>query len=241
MGWKVSLIIIESSKELRNDESILNALGKGDYIFDSETTLEESIYPRDHSMSIGYYRGNIIVSDDYQITSKSLELEPSLRLINEEKNLCSIFPTAEIISVACHSVVSYHGYSIIQGGKKIRIKAMSSDGEIINLGKKIKEEEEIYKTGIEKDGQYFWDEEMTEDGLMEEFTFNVARRRLGVNLNHANGDQLLEDIPFKKYLPKKSKPTVEDIDVLKKKPKYWIGILIVAIFFIIRKLYTILS
>jgi hypothetical protein len=67
MGWKSSLIIIENKEGFADENEILKAIGKSDYKFNQETTLDDCIYPNDKSINIGHYNGNIIISDDYQI------------------------------------------------------------------------------------------------------------------------------------------------------------------------------
>ena len=213
MGWKSSLIIIENKENFNDENAILQAIGKSDYKFEKETSLEECIYPNDHSINIGYYNGNIIISDDYQITTSSLEKAKNLDLTKEEKNLVELFPNSEIVTVACHSVVNYHGYSIIKNGIKERLKVISSDTPKIDLGKRVEEEEKIYEKSYLKDNKHYWkneyddDGDFTEDQLMEDFTFGIAKRRLGVFLDQSDGEELMEKVKFRKYIKpdKKSK------------------------------------
>lgn len=203
MGWKVSMIIIENPNDFDDDISILKAIGKSNFKFKEETTLERCIYPGDKSISIGRYNGNIIISDDYQITTKVLEEADKLTM--EEENLCKIFPDSEIVTIACHSVVNLHGYSLTKNGKKLRSKVISSDTPRIEFGQKLKEEEKLYSTSYQKEGVNFWkdeadpEEEYSEDQLMEAFTFGIANRRLGVYLDQVEGEELMEKIPFHKY------------------------------------------
>lgn len=210
MGWKVSMIIIENPDNFDDDVSVLKAIGKSNYKLKEETTFEECINPRDKSISIGRYNGNIIISEDYQITTKTLERAGNLNLTIEEENLCKMFPNSEIVTIACHSVVNYHGYSLIRNGKKMRLKVISSDTPLIEFGQKFKEEEKLYSTSYQKEGANFWkdetdpNEEYSEDQLMEDFTFGVANRRLGVYLDQKEGEELMEIIRFNKYTKDKS-------------------------------------
>ena len=91
MGWKSSLIIIENKENFADESEILNAIGKSEYEFDRELTLDECIYPNDKSINIGYYNGNIIISDNYQLTTNSLERADKLNLTREEKKLTKKF------------------------------------------------------------------------------------------------------------------------------------------------------
>jgi hypothetical protein len=209
MGWKTSMVIIENPDKFEDDIALLKAFGKTNFQFQKKTTFEECIYPKDKSINIGNYNGNIIISDDYQITTKSLEKATNLNLTIEEENLCELFPKSEIITVACHSVVNYHGYSIIKNGKKIRLKVISSDTPLVEFGQRISEEEKIYSKSYQRDGANFWkdetdpEDEFTENQLMEDFAFGIANRRLGVFIDQAESFELMEKVTFKKYLGKK--------------------------------------
>lgn len=74
------MIIIENPDHFDDDITLLKAIGKDNFIFKGETNLEECIYPRDKSISIGRYNGNIIISEDYQITTKTLDKVKDLSL-----------------------------------------------------------------------------------------------------------------------------------------------------------------
>jgi len=236
MGWKASLIIIENKHGLTNDNAILKAIGKSDYQFDKEVTLDECIYPNDNSINIGYYNGNIIISDDYQITTNSLEKGDKLNLTKEEKGIIELFPNSEIISVACLSTVNYHGYSLINNGIKSRLKISAPD-TLIEFGERIDEENSIYANSYQKDGKYYWkdeddDEDFEEDQMMEDFTFGVAKRRLGVLLDYSDGEELMENVTFKKYIGTNTISEVQETDQNDKKVKWIkyaiiIGILII--------------
>jgi hypothetical protein len=238
MGWKSSLIIIESRENFLGENEILKAIGKSKYKFDRELTLDECIYPNDKSISIGYYNGNIIISDDYQLTTNSLERADGLNLTKEEKQLVKIFPTSEIITIACHSAVNYHGYSLIKNGIKRRLKIISSDEPRIEFGERIEEENVIYKKSYLKDNQNFWKDDhdsevdFTEDQLMERFTFRIAKRRFGVLLDHSNGTELMEQITFKKF---KNPNQVSKEEKKTKWIKYGVIILILLIWQILKR------
>ena len=238
MGWKSSLIIIENKENFTDENEILNALGKPDYEFDRELTLDECIYPNDKSINIGYFNGNIIISDDYQITTNSLERSDKLNLTKEEKNLVKLLPTSEIVTVACHSAVNYHGYSIIENGIKKRLKIISTDEPKIEFGERIKEEKKIYERSYSKENKNFWKDEtdpkvdFTEDQLMEDFTFGVAKRRLGVLLDHSDGNELMKKTIFKKFKSPNQTSKVEESIKTKKKTK-WIKYAIIIVILII--------
>jgi len=243
MGWKTSLIIIENKDNFKDEPAILKAIGKSGYEFDRELTLEECIYPNDESINIGYHDGNIIISDDFQITTNSLERAKDLSLTKDEKKLIGLFPNSEILTVACHSVINYHGYSLIKNGTKERLKTISSDKPRIEFGERITEENKIYKKSYLKDNQNFWkddddpEENFTEDQLMEDFTFGVAKRRLGIILHLADIDEM-ERIKLKRYKnPNKLSEMEESIkvDKIAKWVKYGIIVLILIIWQILKR------
>ncbi|MEM8526318.1 MAG: hypothetical protein AAGG68_16875 [Bacteroidota bacterium] len=203
MGWKVSLIIIENEKNFANEFALLKAIGKPKYRFDREWRLVDCISPDDKSISIGYYNGNLIISDGYQITNNSLEGKDFLNLTREENELVSLFPNSEIITIACHSAINYHAYSLISKSVKRRLK-IATPNEFIEYGERFEEENAIYSKANFESNEVYWidenyDEKLTEDQLMEEFTFKIAERRLGVLLEDA--DELLERTKFRKYVP----------------------------------------
>jgi hypothetical protein len=238
MGWKASLVIIENRNNFSDEKAILKAIGKQDFEFSNDTTLEESINPNDKSISIGYFNGNIVIADDYQLTTKALESAKSLALTSEEKGLVSLFPDSEIVMVACHSVVNYHGYCLIQYGKKKRLKAIVSGDPVKEFGERTAEEELIYKDAIKKDGTYFWKDDddpeyvYAEDQLMEKFTFEFAKRRLGVLIDDDEGEELLFQTTFKKYI-RSAKPVKTETPVTKKKNYKWLPYLLIILALVI--------
>lgn len=220
MGWKASMIIIENKENFEGDDKILAALDKTNFQFQEELSINFDFYQRDESICIGYYNNNIIILDDYQITEKSLERAKGLKLLKEEKQLVDLFPNAEILTVACHSATNYHGYSLIQNGKKVRLKRASSDSKLQEFGERFEEEKQIYKDSYQKNGQNYWKnedepdpdelefldeddlmmyEDYTDDYFMEDFTFGIAKRRLKIRLDNSEND-LIKNITFKKYI-----------------------------------------
>jgi len=227
MGWKTSLIIIENPGNLQADKILLQALGKDDFQFSGEVSLSDSLYPKDGSISIGYYKGNIIIADDYQVTNESLEKARGLALTREETALTKLFPESEIVMVACHSVVNYHGYALIRKGKKERLKVISSEEPRRQWGERTAEEQALYDTSIQRAGKNYWKSqsgsgEYQEDQLMEDFTFGFAKRRLGVLLDHAEADELKDSVVFKKYINPKHKDAPEQPAEGKSKMRQWI-------------------
>ncbi|WP_047545660.1 hypothetical protein [Psychroserpens sp. Hel_I_66] len=226
MGWKCSLIIIENTNNFIDDLTILKAIGKSNYQLDGTCTLEECMYPGDNSINIGYYNGNIIISDDYQLTSKSLERAKKLQLTSAEKGLVGLFPNSEIVTVACHSSMNFHGYSLIKKGIKQRLKTISADDDKKEFGTRFEEEIKIYDKAIVKDGVHYWpynndpEDLSAEDQLMENFTFKVAARRLGVAIDYEDGEELVERVTFKKYINPKADSKDSGKEETSKKAKW---------------------
>ncbi|EDP95328.1 hypothetical protein U8527_16020 [Kordia algicida OT-1] len=245
MGWKTSMVLIENRYGFNDETALLKALGKANYEFDKEVLFEECLYPNDESINIGYHNNTLIICDDYQITQHAIELSDGLNLSPPETALVSIFPHAEILSVSCHSVSNFHGYALIRRGLKTRLK-MAVDGECIAHGEPFQEELEIYKNSYEEDGIRYWkdenypDEPFTEDAYMEDFTFGVAKRLLGVNLDTVEGFELMQHVKFKKYKDPNAKPkelpnfamrTLEEEEKHNKRTK-WLKYLLYALLFL---------
>ncbi|MEX6690670.1 hypothetical protein QTN47_24400 [Danxiaibacter flavus] len=208
MGFKASMVIIQHSSMQMSDGELLKKLGFEDLTFSDDTTFEECMYPNDKSINLGYYNDCLIISDDYQLTT-SLELSKTPDLLSDyEKVLTDLFPDSEILTVACHSTVNYHLYSLVKDGQKLRFKKVVNGEPIIEYGDRIEEEENVYVYSKIIDGQrmfrstYKNDEiyDYTEDQMMEDFAFGVAKRHLGVMISTNEDEQLMFDTPFKKYV-----------------------------------------
>lgn len=208
MGWNTSLIIIENKENFSNENELLQLLGFINYEQVESTTFDEILNPKNNQIGIGYYNGNIIICDGYQLTTKSIEEAKNLNLAAYEKKLVNQFPTAEIVTVSCVSSVNFHGYSLIQNGVKKRLKYVAEDAKQ-EFGQRFKEEIEIYQNAHEEDGKLYWkedeDEVYFEDQLMEDFTFKIAKRRLGIQIDTEEADDLFEKTTFHVFQPKNQK------------------------------------
>ena len=240
MGWNTSLIIIENKENYSNENELLKSLGFNDLEQKENTTFDVILNPKKNQIGIGYYNGNIIICDGYLLTTKSLEESESLNLAEYEKNLVKIFPESEIVTVSCVSSVNYHGYSLIQNGEKKRLKII--DTEIKQeFGNRIEEESEIYKKSVEEDGKLLWKDEneddafYTEDQLMEDFTFKIAKRRLGVQIDSQEGDELFENTEFKVFQLNSFKKT-KSAEKIKSTNSNWKKYLLIALLMIIAKI-----
>lgn len=228
MGYKASIITIKDpSTEISNVE-LLNKLGLNNFVYEKETSFEECMYPSDKSINIGRFNDCLIICDDYQLTT-SIEMTKNPEALGEyEKVLSEIFQGCEILTVACHSVVNYHMYSLVVDGEKLRYKKVVSGDPIVEYGDIIFEEEEIYASskminGVPMFKSKYDEEEVydyTEDQLMEEFTFGVAKRHLGVMISTGEEDEL-DEVVFKKYVKKKEVKNEQPVREQEKKRSWF--------------------
>ncbi|MFY8180760.1 MAG: hypothetical protein ACOVLG_03205 [Flavobacterium sp.] len=244
MGWNTSLIIIENKENYSNENELLKSLGFDNFEQKENTTFDEILNPKDNQIGIGYYNGNLIICDGYLLTTKSLEESEKLNLANYEKSLVKIFPKSEIITVSCVSSVNFHGYSLIQNGEKKRLKYVAEEMKQ-EFGNRFEEEIEIYKNSYEEDGKLLWKDEndeddfFTEDQLMEDFTFKIAKRRLGVQIDMEDGEDLFENTEFKVFQIIDSKSKIKlNKETTKKVDWKWMGYiaLIMIVFKILFKI-----
>ncbi|AWG21923.1 hypothetical protein FFWV33_10500 [Flavobacterium faecale] len=204
MGWNTSLIIIENREHFSDEVELLKILGFKNFEYKEDTSFDAILNPKENQIGIGYYNGNIILCDGYILTSKSLEGSENLNLVEYEKSLVKIFPDSEIVTVSCASSVNFHGYSLIQKGERKRLKYVDSEIKQ-EWGNRFEEEVEIYKDSHIENEQLLWkydddiEESFTEDQLMEDFTFKIAKRRLGVQIDNDEGDDLFKNTPFRVY------------------------------------------
>jgi hypothetical protein len=222
MGFKASMITVKQPKTTVSDEELLKKLGFTNVTFSGDTTFEECMYPNDKTINLGHYNDCLIISDDYQLTT-SLELSKTPQLLsNYEKVLTDLYPDTEILTVACHSAVNYHLYSLVKNGQKIRFKKVVHGEPIIEFGDRLEEEEIVYAYSKIIDGQrmfrstYQDDEvyENTEDQMMEDFAFGVAKKHLGVMISTSEDEELMFEIPFKKYTGSKATGTKKETQTI---------------------------
>ena len=219
MGFKVSMITVQRPIATISDEELMNRLGFTNVTFSGDTTFEECMYPSDKSVNIGHYNDCLIISDDYQLTT-SLELSQTPHILSDyEKVLTDLFPDTEILTVACHSAVNYHLYSLVKNGQKLRFKKVVHGEPVIEYGERVEEEERVYAYSKIVDGQRMFrstykDDELydnTEDQMMEDFAFGVAKRHLGVKISTSEDEELMFEIPFKKYAVSKVMGKKEEV------------------------------
>ncbi|RAK33269.1 UNVERIFIED_ORG: hypothetical protein DFS12_10619 [Chitinophaga ginsengisegetis] len=200
------MITIKNPVAQISEQDLLAHLGFGNFILSENTTLDTCMYPCDKSINIGTYNNCMIICDDYQLTN-ILETQARPEALSDYENILStLYPDSEILTVACHSVVNYHMYSLVKAGKKIRFKSLSSGTPVRMYGEEMEEEREVYKQSVIINGERLFSArpdtekfECYEDELMEDFTFKVAARHLGVNIYMEDGDELLTETSFRKY------------------------------------------
>lgn len=204
MGWKGSMIIIQNPENVTDETKLLSALGFDNYEFAENTSLDESLFTDDKSVSIGYFNNSIVVCEGFQIIDSFINDIVTYK----ERQLINLFPNSEILSVAFLSTVNFHGYALLSKGHKVRIKSIDADyGKTLDAGELLTEETIIYNKGTVENGTIYWvfenlpEDRFEESQLLEDFSFEVAKRILGVRLDTDEGDQLLFDTTFKKYLP----------------------------------------
>jgi hypothetical protein len=235
MGWKASLIIVQRPEPAIPEEELLHKLGFTNVTPSGNTTLEECIHPQDKSLNIGFYNGCLLLADDHQLTEDLDLTNTPDRLAKHEQILTALYPGGEILSVACHSAVNYHLYSLVHNGQKIRYKKVVSGEEVVEYGDRLPEEQEIYATSTLVNGQRMFRDpyrddnvyDLTEDQLMESFTFGVAKRLLGVEIATGDDEELMDEIIFHKYrsvqqtAPKTPAPLPRNQTPLPRKLSWW--------------------
>jgi hypothetical protein len=216
MGYKASMIIIHRPSMLLPEEVLLASLNFNDLIFRETTTMDSCIYPGDKSVSIGYYNDNIVICEDYLLTTSLETTDDPAALAEYEQVLTALFPGSEILTVACHSSVNYHLYSLVRDGKKLRFKRIVASGPILEHGEQLEEEKPIYASSRWIEGRRFFESRrqdhtlaVTEDQLMEDFAFGVAKRHLGVKISSGEENALMFETPFSKFTKAPPAPFVK--------------------------------
>lgn len=67
---------------------------------------------------------------------------------------------------------------------------------------------------------------MTEDQLMEDFTFGVASRLLGVQISTGEDEELMNQVPFNRYQSKQRQAPLEPVPssaALPTQHRSWLG------------------
>jgi hypothetical protein len=150
----------------------------------------------DKGICIGKYDDKIlIVSQDrifgfYEKEATSFEMQ-----------MTSLFPNSEIAALTLYDTVDLYGYSIIQDGKRVRVKSGADSEVYIDVGNRLKEEEDVLKKEI------FSADEMKE--MKQKYTSKEVERfvenEVGVRVTHAlllryfNNYQVFDKIQLTEY------------------------------------------
>lgn len=199
------MIIVERPEQTVSDEHLLNELGFGSFATLGKGALELAVESRDNTIGIGRCDGHVIITEGHQLTEKVGRTKDPAALVPYEQTLSGLFPGSEVLSVACHSTSNYAMHSLVKDGVKLRYRRIDGDGKGVVHGAPLAEEEPIYARskvvegvrmfrGEEPDAPY----EYTEDQLMEDFTFEVAKRYLGVRLDRDEA-QAVNDMELRLY------------------------------------------
>ncbi|MDJ1498578.1 hypothetical protein QNI19_36930 [Cytophagaceae bacterium DM2B3-1] len=207
MGYKSYMITINNQSQPIDDRILLDKLGFSQFQFIKETTLEQCMYPRDKSINLGMFNNSLIICDDFQLASQLALYTKSEKLAPYEQVLTDLFPSSEILTTNCHSTGNLHMYTLVSNGKRVRFKLVAP-GELVEFGERITEEEKVYAFSEMVNGKRVfksrYDEEdnyrYNEDQMMEEFTFGVAARHLGLNIAQEDDEALMFTTKFRKYL-----------------------------------------
>jgi hypothetical protein len=188
MGWKISMVIINTEQDF-DKKKLFDALGYSN-LKKSDTECFDSIMnPNDDKIHIGKYNGNTIISMQ-ELPMQSMDDQVS----KEEAVLSKEFPGVDIATFVLHSVVNLWGYSITKDSKKIRARAGSSDGTVIEYGAVLDEEKELFaQAKVNDEGERVFvfgdmaEEEFMDDQVGENFVFDLSQRYLGEKLDGCDG------------------------------------------------------
>lgn len=207
MGWKASMIIINSEQKFDKDE-FFNSLGFYDLKKNDKQPFESVINPDDDKIYIGNYNGNTIMCLQH-LTFEAIDSS----LSRAEVILSNTFQDTDIVTFILHSVANLWGYSIVNNGKKVRVRAGDSEELIIERGEILEEEKELFsKSKLNDKGERVYifddmpDDEFSDDQVGENFVFDISTKYLGQSLDTC--DELFET-EFEGYTFSKSKPEKE--------------------------------
>jgi hypothetical protein len=148
MAWNKYYIVVTNQQQATPTE-ILNKLGLPNYQPAGNANFLQT--NKSDDLFIGTFKDKLVIVDP-DLTYGFFAAEPS----DIEKRFIAAFPFSEIAALAENSTVGEFGYSLINNGRRVRVKH-GSDGEIyIDIGETLPEEQEIL------DGHIFNPEELDE-------------------------------------------------------------------------------
>jgi hypothetical protein len=148
MAWNKYYIVVTNQQEA-NPIDIVNKLGLTAFNQSGSASFFET--NKSDDLFIGTYGDKLVIANP-DLTYGFFANEPS----EIEEKFVNAFPSSEIAALAENSTVGEFGYTLIDNGKRVRVKH-GCDGEIyVDIGKKLPEELEILA------GQLFDPEELDE-------------------------------------------------------------------------------
>lgn len=196
MGWKTSIVVGRLNQDTCSDQEILESIDLEEITFVKKSFLDECMTSAKSHISIGKFNGKTVICAPQRLLRTYLNKE------QQSDNFLSLFSGSELLMAACNSTTQFHAYTLFSKGLKKRFKSISLKEEKEEWGDILNEEKSIYNEGFVEDGKYYWNSEDTkqyEHQLMEDFTFQVLKRELGVNLMTDEGEVLMEDTAFNTY------------------------------------------
>ncbi len=229
MGWKLSMIVVDSNAEF-NDKELLTSLGYKQFEKVEKQPFEICMNPDEGALYIGRFKGNIL------ICARNLPLTFLDKSVSKgEQVLSETFPDSEISSLVLHSAVNLWGYSVTKDKKKVRVRAGNSDsGTMVDFGNPLEQEFDLLsKSTMDENGvrTYVFDdlpnEPFHEDQVGENFVFELASRYFGENLDEA--DEKLFETELQGYKLGNLVQEPKNEDQNKNKPKRWRSYLIIIV------------
>ncbi|MEM9896871.1 MAG: hypothetical protein AAF789_10915 [Bacteroidota bacterium] len=219
------MIFVASEKEIGH-AVLLESLGIHQLEKVKGQPFDSVMSPGKDMIYIGTLNGNTIICTQ-DIPSESLDASMS----PAEMEMSARFDQADIVTFVLHSTVNLWGYSIVQNGQKIRVRAGSADnGTILEYGAPLEEEKGLLsQSSINESGERVFkfddlpNEEFTDDQVGENFVFAISANYFGEQLDHS--DKIFET-EFDGYIFSRHKLALAssfDEKVTSKKPwwKFW--------------------
>lgn len=233
MGWKASMIIVNSDKQV-NELELLTNLGFQKLKETKSESFEAVHNPKEGKVYVGHYNGNLLIC--VQDLPATFLAE---KVTEQEKVLFNYFGDAEVCALDLHSGVNYWGYSISKNNKKLRARSGSSEeGTTLEYGEPLEQELSLLaKSVLDENGNRVYhleelpDESFAEDQVGENFVFSLASRYFGENLDMA--DDALFETQMKGY--EFSSSSVKPRKASKNWPKYVIVIVVVIIWQLLKR------
>ncbi|MBD1363437.1 hypothetical protein IDJ77_06415 [Mucilaginibacter sp. ZT4R22] len=145
--WKFYLIIISNTLNIKTTQ-VAERLGLDTSIFKTVNFMSAQ---KIGSVSIGLINENITIVSD-ELALEFLETDAK----QAELDLVKLFPGSKITVLVANPTVNLYGFSLIENGKRIRVKSGADDDVYIDFGKPVSYELQLSAEKI------FSDEELQE-------------------------------------------------------------------------------